>query len=200
MRSRPRRASGFTLVEVLVALVIVAVGMSALLAALGAAADNTNYLRDKTFAQWIALNRVAEQRLQGRMPSRGKTSGETEFAGNRWQWEQEVTELDVPGVLRMDVKVRLANAGGSQNKNWVGNALGVMSDSIGPPISPLEISQSWEKPPAGGPGGDGSGNGDGSNNNNSDNTNNNNNNNGNNNDGNSDQPEPPPPPNDGEQE
>jgi type II secretion system protein I len=170
---------------------------------LGAAADNTNYLRDKTFAQWIALNRVAEQRLQGRMPSRGKTNGETEFAGNRWQWEQEVTELEVPGVLRMDVKVRIANAGGSsssQNKNWMGNALGVMGDAIGPPISPLDIPQSWEMPPAA-PGGEGSG--DGSNNgNNSDNTNNNNNNNpGNNNtDGNSDQPETPPPPGGNEQE
>src|SRR5688572_13577849 len=102
-----RRAHGFTLVEVLVALFIVAVGMGALLAALSAAADNTTYLRDKTFAQWVALNRVTELRLANASPSKGKTSGETQFAGLRWQWEQEVTDLDVPGVIRMDVKVRL---------------------------------------------------------------------------------------------
>ena len=105
---RPNR--GFTLVEVLVALMIVAIGMGALLSAMGSAANNINYLREKTFAQWVALNRVTETRLQGRVPSKGKQTGETEFAGHKWQWEQEVTSLDVPGVVRMDVKVRMADA------------------------------------------------------------------------------------------
>jgi general secretion pathway protein I len=200
MRPRSHRAAGFTLVEVLVALVIVAVGMSALLAALSSAADNTNYLRDKTFAQWVALNRVAEVRLQGRMPSKGKESGEVEFAGNRWQWEQEVSELDVPGVVRMDVKVRLAGASaGQKNKAWMGNALGVIGDAIAPPMNALDISRTWElqmQPPGGGPPGS-EGTGDGSNPGT--------NPGGNNNDGNGDQnpnpnPNPNPEPNPGEQE
>ena len=54
---------GFTLIEVLVALAIVTVGMAALLSALGSSADSATYLRDKTFAEWVALNRIEEVRL-----------------------------------------------------------------------------------------------------------------------------------------
>jgi general secretion pathway protein I len=147
-----RRCKGFTLVEVLVALVVVAVGMGALLAALGAAADNTSYLRDKTFAQWVALNRVAEVRLQNGAPTKGKTNGTTEFAGHKWQWEQEVTSLDVPGVLRMDVKVRMADTTPAKNAPWIGNALGVIGDSILPAIASVSTQSTWEMDPNGPPG------------------------------------------------
>ena len=61
--SRSRSQSGFTLIEVLVALAIVTIGMGALLAALGSSADSTGYQRDKTFAEWVALNRIEEVRL-----------------------------------------------------------------------------------------------------------------------------------------
>ena len=55
-----RSQSGFTLIEVLVALAIVTIGMGALLAALGSSADSASYQRDKTFAEWVALNRIEE--------------------------------------------------------------------------------------------------------------------------------------------
>jgi prepilin-type N-terminal cleavage/methylation domain-containing protein len=58
-----RGARGFTLVEVLVALMIVAIGLSALMVAVSGAARTSGYLRDKTLAQWIALNRLSEVRL-----------------------------------------------------------------------------------------------------------------------------------------
>ena len=53
------RARGFTLIEVLVALVIVAIGMAAVLGALSSSANTLSFLRDKTFAQWVALNQIA---------------------------------------------------------------------------------------------------------------------------------------------
>ena len=68
----------------------------------------------------------------------------------------------------------------------------VMGDAIAPPVSALEVAQSWEKPPEGAPGGDGSGNGDGTNNGNNPGTPNPPP--GNPNDGNGDQEAPPPPP------
>jgi len=160
MRRVHAKARGFTLVEVLVALVIVAVGMSALLAALGSAATNTSYLREKTFAQWVALNRVAEVRLQGQIPSKGKQSGESDFAGHKWQWEQEVSSLDVPGVMRMDVKVRMADTTPAKNAPWIGNAIGVMGDSIMRSLNPQSSALTWEvDPTVTGPGGDGKNNG-----------------------------------------
>jgi general secretion pathway protein I len=141
------KVRGFTLVEVLVALFIVALGMGALLSALGSAADNVSYLREKTFAQWVALNRVAEVRLQGKVPSKGKENGESDFAGHKWQWEQEVTPLDVPGVMRMDVKVRLADTVPAKNAPWVGNAIGVMGDAIIPALPANSTPITWELDP-----------------------------------------------------
>lgn len=58
-----RSNRGFTLVEVLVALVVVAIGLAALMVAVAGVARTSGYLRDKTLAQWIALNRLAEVRL-----------------------------------------------------------------------------------------------------------------------------------------
>ncbi len=74
MRARARQSQrGFTLIEVLVALAIVAIGMAALLSALSSSADSASYLRDKTFAEWVALNRIEEVRLASAMPQEGKT-------------------------------------------------------------------------------------------------------------------------------
>ncbi len=83
-----RTQRGFTLIEVLVALVIVALGMAALLETLGSAADTASWLRDKTFAQWIAFNQLELTRLSGSAPSAGTTNGELDYAGRHWRWRQ----------------------------------------------------------------------------------------------------------------
>ena len=124
------RARGFTLIEVLVALVIVAVGMAALLGTLSSAADSSIYLRDKTFAEWIALNRVSGLRLGAKRPTKGKSSGEIDYAGRKWRYEQEIVETNVPGVLRIDVKVADAAAAA---KDWTVTASGVVGDALGAP-------------------------------------------------------------------
>jgi general secretion pathway protein I len=101
-----RSRSGFTLVEVLVALVLVAVGVAALLTALNSAATSTGYLRDKAFAHWVATNRIVETRLATNPPANGITTGEVEFAGQRWQWRQTIANADFPSLRRIDVSVR----------------------------------------------------------------------------------------------
>jgi general secretion pathway protein I len=98
-------ARGFTLIEVVVALFIVAVSMGALLTTLTAAAHNAMHLRDKSFAEWVALNRVAEQRLALAQPGGGKSDGTADFAGQRWRWQQEVVDIGIPGVQRIEVLV-----------------------------------------------------------------------------------------------
>ena len=100
------RNRGFTLVEVLVALVIVAAGAAAVLASLNTAAASASYLRDKTFAQWIAVNRIAETRLQTTPPQNGTTEGEVDYANGRWRWRQQITDAEMPGLRRIDVSVR----------------------------------------------------------------------------------------------
>lgn len=131
------RCRGFTLIEVLVALAIVAFGMAAVLAAMTSAADNAYYMRDKTLAQWVALNQIAEQRLKEAMPRKGKTEGEVEdFADRRWVWKQEVQPLQMKGMFRIDVSVRPLQPGEDKNsaisnpKGWYATASGVMGDAV----------------------------------------------------------------------
>lgn len=127
------KSRGFTLIEVLVALVIVTVGMSAVLATLTSSADTTIYLRDKTFAEWVALNRIAELRLQVQRPATGKTSGDMELAGRKWRWEQEVTKLEIPGVQRIDVRVREADSRRGDKDGWIVTVSGISGDAVAPP-------------------------------------------------------------------
>ncbi|MET0292795.1 MAG: type II secretion system minor pseudopilin GspI [Steroidobacteraceae bacterium] len=110
--NRMRAQRGFTLLEVLVALVIVAFGMGALMATLTSAADAVGHLRDKSFAEWIALNRISELRLGLTAPSVGESTGTTEYAGQRWTWSQNVTRLDIAAVIRIDVSVKRAETAG----------------------------------------------------------------------------------------
>jgi general secretion pathway protein I len=129
-----RPARGFTLVEVLVALVIVAIGMSALLASMGNSADTAMYLREKTFAQWIGLNQLALTRLAAKLPSKGTTNGDLDYAGRHWAWQQEVTEQDFPGVLRIDVRVQPIEPGAMpKDGQWMATVTGVVGDAVAPP-------------------------------------------------------------------
>jgi general secretion pathway protein I len=105
-------AGGFTLIEVLVALVIVAFGMGAVLSALSTSAFNVSALRDKTLAQWIALNRIADTRLSLQVPANGTTQGDIKNFGNGdWHWQQDVIALtQIPGLLQITVSVARSTA------------------------------------------------------------------------------------------
>jgi general secretion pathway protein I len=99
------RARGFTLIEVLIALTVVALSAGALLGAVTSSASNVIYLKEKTLAEWVALNRLTEIRMAVDMPGEGRRKGSTTMAGMRWEWEEEVTELPVvEGLFRVDVR------------------------------------------------------------------------------------------------
>jgi general secretion pathway protein I len=154
------RATGFTLIEVLVALAIVAIGMSALLAALSSSADSATYLRDKSFAEWVALNRIQEVRVALQRPKTGKTDGEAEMAGQKWRWSQEVLETEVKGILRIDVSVRPSSLpiAADSDTGWYTTVSGIVGDAVAPArgiLNPFD-----EPPQPGGPGGPGGPDGD----------------------------------------
>jgi len=128
-----RYARGFTLIEVLVALAIVAIGMAAVLGALTSSASTVSYLRDKTFAQWVALNQIATLRISGQMTPTGNSDGDVDFAGRSWHWRREVTATQVPGVVRIDVKVRPAEIKGDDDNGWFTTVSGIQGDAVGVP-------------------------------------------------------------------
>lgn len=98
---------GFTLVEVLVSLVILSMALNAFYFAFSANANAVRYLEEKTVAEWVALNLIAEAKL-GVINVR--QSGETWFSEtmSRVQWQSQLVlspTLD-PHVLRLHVSVR----------------------------------------------------------------------------------------------
>ncbi|MFM7706669.1 MAG: type II secretion system minor pseudopilin GspI [Gammaproteobacteria bacterium] len=101
-----RRSRGFTLVEVLVALVIVALCAAAVLGALRTAADSAQRQRERMLAGYVAMNSLVETRLEPEWPSAGTSDGTAEMGGRRWQWRQEITRTPFEGVLQIRVSVR----------------------------------------------------------------------------------------------
>jgi general secretion pathway protein I len=129
---------GFTLIEVLVALAIVAVGMAAVLGTLSSSADTIVYLRDKTFADWVALNQIAQTRLTGTQPALGDTDGKTDFADRNWTWHQTVSTTDVQGMMRIDVSVRPSDVKVEhEDSGWYATATGIWGDAVGIPRGDL---------------------------------------------------------------
>ena len=78
------RHRGFTLLEVLIALAIVAMSVGALLGTVTSSASNVIYLKEKTLAEWVALNRLTEVRIDQNMPAKGARTGNTVMGGQRW--------------------------------------------------------------------------------------------------------------------
>lgn len=98
-------ARGFTLVEVMVALFVVAVALPALMfqlsSQLGSAAD----LQERTLASWVAQDQLAMHRLQSAGNGTGDRQGERQLAGREWSWLLSIEATPVPGMVRQTLRV-----------------------------------------------------------------------------------------------
>lgn len=99
------RAAGFTLVEILVALAILAIAVAAVVAAVSGHVSNAAYLRDRTLAHWVAMNKIAELQVGGDWPAPGTQKGESLMAAQEWSWQVTVSATDDADVHRLDVSV-----------------------------------------------------------------------------------------------
>lgn len=107
-RQRNLRQAGFTLVEVMVALAVVAIALPALLVTLNQHVDATGYLRDKSMAQMVAANKFEELRILSRAGQsllQGKESGVSSMAGRDWYWWLESQPTEANNFYRVSIDV-----------------------------------------------------------------------------------------------
>ena len=100
-----KRKSGFTLLEVMIALLVITLGMGAVVVTTGESGWKSSHLRESTIASWVAYNEIALYRAKRTWGSVTKRSGESEMANVEWKWEMELSETDDPSLRRMDVEV-----------------------------------------------------------------------------------------------
>jgi general secretion pathway protein I len=104
-----KRLEGFTLLEAMIALVIVALGMMAVSTQLNRYVVSATYIEQKTLASWIASNVLTEMSVSPQWPGIGRTEGTEDFAQRQWEWQAEVSETPVENLRRVDVTVALAD-------------------------------------------------------------------------------------------
>lgn len=113
------RQRGFTLLEAMIALMIVAMALPALITLVMTQLDGSAAIRDKTYAYWVAENQLTRVRLLQQQKAKKaladykvpeKDSGTVDMMGLRWQWQLKTIAMDtlpVPGFKRIEIAVRL---------------------------------------------------------------------------------------------
>ncbi|HMA32248.1 MAG TPA: type II secretion system minor pseudopilin GspI [Casimicrobiaceae bacterium] len=104
-RRAPRRSRAFTLIEVLVALAIVAVALAAGMRALAQTADGATTLKLRTLALWVAENRLAQAQLQTPWPAVGAAAGSELQANVTLDWRETVRATPNPAFRRIEIVV-----------------------------------------------------------------------------------------------
>jgi general secretion pathway protein I len=123
----------------MIALIIVALSLTAVAASMSQMIFQAKMMRDRTYASWIAQNRIVEIRLAPATPDVGASNGEVQYANVDWSWRAVVSETGVDDLYRIDVAVSFA--GSDDNIRTV-------TGFVGPPGAPGEANRAWMRAPA----------------------------------------------------
>ena len=140
-RLRTACSDGFTLVEVLVAVAILAIGLAALFGQISQSVFTARYLRDSTLAQWVAVDRITELRLENRFPDIDETDGEIDMARQSWRYTLIISETLWPDLRRIDVSVSFADTPDSIISEATGFVGRPGTGEPLPPVLPLRYTQ-----------------------------------------------------------
>lgn len=103
-----KKCQGFTLLEVLVALAVIAFSLAAAATAVSGNASNASGLQQRTYAHWVAMNKMTELHVGNKWPSIRTTKGSELMARHEWFWAIKVTKTPDKNDLmrRVDIMVR----------------------------------------------------------------------------------------------
>ena len=124
MKIRYRFAAGFTLLEVLIALVVLAIAMTALYLASSGITQINGRLEDKTIASWVALNVIAKARIGLITPSTGENALQGQELMFQRQWAWHVSRYKTPDKNTSKIKVAV----GSPNQQPVIEMIGYLKE------------------------------------------------------------------------
>jgi len=110
LKSRPstkhwKSSQGFTLLEVIIALGIVAVGILAVSRVITGFAETTISLEQRLLANWVASNRLETHRIFKTSPLVGVTRGSEQMADQTWYFREKITATADPLLFRIDITV-----------------------------------------------------------------------------------------------
>jgi len=100
-------SDGFTLIEILAALGIMAVGIAAVTQLATQSIRGTSRVEERVLANWVAANRMAQFRLDARakLPASGSGNNEVEMGGRGWVISETITPVEAEGTVRVEVSV-----------------------------------------------------------------------------------------------
>jgi general secretion pathway protein I len=99
------RDGGFTLLEILIALAILAIAFASIITVAANQSVNVGYLRDKTLAHWVAMNQITELQIGNKWPATGKQQGEEEMGLRKWHWERNISKTPDDRVRKLEIAV-----------------------------------------------------------------------------------------------
>jgi general secretion pathway protein I len=101
---------GFTLIEVMIALSVVAIGLMAILKAVNEEVSGANLTRNKMIALWVLENKVSEIRLNSAIPSTGTNQGQETLFNQVWQWQTTTTNTANSKIYKVEVSILQPNS------------------------------------------------------------------------------------------
>ena len=110
-----QRLQGFTLLEVLIALAVLALAMGAVIKATSDYTSNQSYLRDRTMAMWVARNVLVQHQIEGEWLSVGEVKGTQEMGDQEWRWLTRISQTEESELRRLDVEVYPVDSDDDEN-------------------------------------------------------------------------------------
>ena len=105
-----QNSRGFTLLEILIALAVLALAMGAVIKSTSDYTGSHAYLHTRTMATWVARNVMIEFRVGSEWPAVGERKGTSDMGRQEWRWLARISQTDEADLRRLDVEVMLVDS------------------------------------------------------------------------------------------